>query len=152
MWRGGVVGGTTGRVELSTVVGDVNADGVVTGDDLELSCRALPTGDLRFDVNQDGQLNAADVRTLVEDVLPIGVGDSNLDGVFNSRDLGAIFVAGHYEKPVSGTATWATGDWNCDGSFTSSELVLAFTLGSYSASSRPTNSALNPSAVDRVFG
>ncbi len=58
------------------------------------------------------------------------IGDSNLDGEFNSTDFVAVFKAGLYESD-SGGATWMTGDWDGDGRFDSSDFVLAFSDGGY---------------------
>ncbi len=61
------------------------------------------------------------------------VGDSNLDGLFDSSDLVTIFQAGEYEDALQDNSTWAEGDWNGDREFTSEDLVLAFQAGSYEA-------------------
>ncbi len=63
-----------------------------------------------------------------DDFLP---GDANRDGVFNSADLVAVFVAGQYEDLIPGNSRWESGDWDDDGDFTSADLVLALALGSY---------------------
>ena len=63
------------------------------------------------------------------------VGDANLDRVFDSSDLVAVFQAGFYEQQVP--AGWATGDWNCDGRFDSGDMVLAFQRGNYSTAAMP---------------
>jgi hypothetical protein len=60
-------------------------------------------------------------------------GDSNRDGVFDSRDLVLVFQAGKYEDGVPRNSTWEEGDWNGDGDFTSSDLVFAFQRGTYIA-------------------
>ena len=57
------------------------------------------------------------------------IGDSNLDGEFNSSDFVSVFKAGLYES--DGGATWMTGDWDGDGRFDSSDFVLAFSDGGY---------------------
>lgn len=62
-------------------------------------------------------------------------GDSNADGVFDQRDLVAVFQAGKYE--TDRVATWAEGDWNGDGRFNSEDLVLMMQLGTYNAAPNP---------------
>lgn len=57
------------------------------------------------------------------------VGDSNIDGIFDSADLVLVFQAGLYES--NQVATWDTGDWDHDGFCTSADLVLAFQIGAY---------------------
>lgn len=59
------------------------------------------------------------------------VGDSTLDGVFDSSDLIAVFVAGQYEDDLHGYATWSTGDWNADGDFDTSDMIAAMVTGAY---------------------
>ena len=57
--------------------------------------------------------------------LPV-IGDSNLDGRFDSNDLIAVFQAGEFEDDIANNSVWEDGDWNGDGDFDSSDLVLAF--------------------------
>ena len=56
-------------------------------------------------------------------------GDANGDGVCDSSDLIAAFVANKYgtDEP----ATHAEGDWNNDGVFNSSDLIYVFANGNY---------------------
>ncbi|MCA9214320.1 MAG: hypothetical protein KDB27_14710, partial [Planctomycetales bacterium] len=57
------------------------------------------------------------------------VGDSNLDGKFDSTDLVAVFTVGKFETGEA--ATHAEGDWNSDGFFNSTDFVAAFQANSY---------------------
>ena len=113
--------------------GDLNGDLAITDMDIDLLCDGIRTqqpvegGDL----NLDGILNELDVNVLVKDILKTTVGDANLDRIFNSSDLVAVFIAGQYEDAVVGNSGWATGDWNCDAEFNSSDLVVAFREGAY---------------------
>ncbi|MCA9197740.1 MAG: chitobiase/beta-hexosaminidase C-terminal domain-containing protein, partial [Planctomycetales bacterium] len=68
------------------------------------------------------------------------VGDSNGDGVFDSGDLVAVFVAGEYEDGIAGNSTFEEGDWNGDGDFSSADLVLAFQEGTYVAEAQAAES------------
>ena len=92
-------------------------------------------GDLdpQFDLDESGSLDLADLDVLVVDILAAGPGDTDLDGVFNSRDLIRVFQAGKYERPDAGRVGWAEGDWNCDGRFDSKDLLRAFQSGGYVA-------------------
>lgn len=87
----------------------------------------------QFDINTDGIVNFSDLIQLVENPDKIGsfIGDSNLDGEFNSTDFVVVFTANQYEDAIAGNSTWATGDWNADGDFNSSDFVAAFTSGGY---------------------
>ena len=62
------------------------------------------------------------------DMLP---GDSNRDGIFDSRDLLFAFQAGEYEDGELGNSTFEEGDWDGDGDFTTTDLVFAFRSGTY---------------------
>ncbi len=59
------------------------------------------------------------------------IGDSNGDGVFDSRDLLFAFQSGEYEDDLSDNSTFEEGDWDDDGDFTSTDLVFAFRTGHY---------------------
>ena len=63
------------------------------------------------------------------------VGDSNLDGEFNSSDFVTVFSAGKYETGAA--AGYAEGDWNGDKLFNSSDFVAAFAAGGYEKGPRP---------------
>ena len=97
------------------------------------------------DVNLDGVCDASDVDLLSGDdrtnwivnLMNTFVGDSNLDGEFNSTDFVAVFSAGEYEDGIAGNSGWAEGDWNGDGDFDSSDFVAAFTDGGYEKGPRP---------------
>ncbi|MCA9214817.1 MAG: hypothetical protein KDB27_17220 [Planctomycetales bacterium] len=83
------------------------------------------------------------------DVLnPLKPGDANGDGVFNSSDLVAAFIAGEFEDDIPGNSTFEEGDWNGDGDFTTADLVTAFQHNTYSSNARLASVA---SAIDQVF-
>lgn len=117
------------------IPGDLNADGQTNAADIDLLCAAILADetvfDPRLDLNGDGQLTTADHAHLIDQILQVVVGDANLDGVFNSRDLVLIFQAGEYEDDQPRNSSWADGDWNCDGEFSSRDLVAAFQAGRY---------------------
>jgi hypothetical protein len=114
-------------------LGDLNRDQQLGIDDIDLLCAAVLESfkDERFDVNRDGELSGADFDWLVRDLIGTTPGDVNLDRIFDSADLVAVFQAGQYEDQIPRNSTWRTGDWNCDGEFTSADLVAAFQAGVY---------------------
>ncbi|MCA9166055.1 MAG: carbohydrate-binding domain-containing protein [Planctomycetales bacterium] len=65
------------------------------------------------------------------------VGDSNLDGIFDSSDLVMAFQAGKYETGES--ASMSDGDWDGDGYFSSTDIVYAFQSGGYELPSTSSN-------------
>ncbi len=87
-------------------------------------------GEIAFWAELDGQA----WTLVVSDQLAgefLNSGDANLDGVFNSADLVAVFAMGQYEDLIPLNSTWVSGDWNGDGEFDTSDLVLAFQEGRY---------------------
>ncbi|MFC1759497.1 hypothetical protein ACFL2H_12140 [Planctomycetota bacterium] len=84
-----------------------------------------------IDFNGDGRFDAFDRQVYIEEVLGTFVGDSNLDGQFDTGDLVTVFKAAEYEDVIADNSTWAEGDWNGDREFDSGDLVLAFTIGAF---------------------
>ncbi|MCP4193759.1 MAG: hypothetical protein GY768_24365 [Planctomycetaceae bacterium] len=129
-WTSSVrVGGTPGSAE--TIAGDFNNDAQIDQTDIGLLCQAIPTGETRFDLNEDGIVGQRDLEVLVEDLANTSFGDANLDGVFNADDLLQIFQAGEYEDQALANSTWGEGDWDCSGEFDTSDVVLAFKRSQY---------------------
>jgi hypothetical protein len=84
-----------------------------------------------FDLNNDGQLTQDDRTYLIHEVYETYLGDSNLDGRFDSNDLVQVFQASEYDDDVPGNSVWSTGDWTGNGEFDSGDLVAAFQEGGY---------------------
>ena len=68
---------------------------------------------------------------LVQEILGTTIGDANLDLVFDSQDLVAVFIAGQYEDRIENNSIWSSGDWDCDGDFNTDDIVLSFIKGGY---------------------
>ena len=119
--------------ENLTLRGDLTNDGVVDARDIDQLFAAarneLPSA--AGDLTGDGQADGQDIAFLVRDILGSNVGDSNLDGAFDSSDLVLIFATGKYEDDVDGNSGWEDGDWDGDGDFTTADLVAAFQRGNY---------------------
>ncbi len=132
-----------GAVEIprTEVDADFNDDGLYDLTDLDPLAAAIALGahPNEYDLTKDGLVDLADrdawlttagAKNLAsQQAYPLG--DSNLDGVFDSRDLIAIFQLGEYEDSTSANSVWSDGDWTCDGDFTTADLVAAFQEGSY---------------------
>ena len=103
---------TPGNVTGATVPGDLNGDQLVDVHDIDLVCSAVRTNDqtARFNLNNDAGVDVDDMFYLVETIIGSGVGDANLDGIFNSTDFVTIFRASEYEDAIAGNSTWAEGD------------------------------------------
>ena len=123
-------GHATFVIAVDSPAPDFTGDGAVDESDIHEACRAALDGDEEFDLNGDRELNLDDVALLVDRVFDSAVGDSNLDGVFDSSDLVQIFQRDKYED-TDETASWSDGDWNCDGRFDTNDLIFAFQQGKY---------------------
>lgn len=126
-------------IPLPTNSCDFDNDGMLDVDDIDLLIGEMRAGtnNASFDVNNDGTVDGGDLAELVEgaDKLNSYIGDSNLDGEFNSSDFVTVFTAAKYETGEA--ASWGQGDWNGDGLFNSSDFVSAFTSGGYEKGPRP---------------
>jgi hypothetical protein len=123
---------------LPAFTGDFNASNGLDADDIDLLSAEIRSGDSNraFDLNDDAIVDHEDRLTLINNLLNTYLGDSNLDGEFNSTDFVQVFQAGQYEDDVTGNSTWATGDWNGDADFDSGDFVAAFQEGGYERGSR----------------
>ena len=130
--------------------GDVNDDQSIDDDDIDSLHHAIENGmsDDRFDLDRDHDVDEHDASYLIEVILDSVIGDSNLDGIFDSNDLIEVLAAGHYEDDVPGNATWRTGDWNGDGDCDSDDLVHALSRHSYRHSAVAFSAT--PGAVDAI--
>ncbi len=113
-------------IEIDPRLGDFNGDDVVDADDLNLIGPGIRAQGDRFDVDANGAVERADFEFFASYVYPVVVGDSNLDGEFDSGDLLQVFQIGEYEDDVDGNSGWHAGDWNGDGDFDSRDIILAF--------------------------
>ena len=134
--------------ERRSIPGDLNYDQTVDGDDIDLLWAGIRAGNTGLDINIDGHVNLHDMRFLVEDILGTTIGDVNLDGAFDSRDLVHLFQVGEYEDDIRLNSTWTDGDFDLDGEFSSADLIIVFQFGGYGANSAAASS--RPSATDIV--
>ena len=119
-------------VKIPFATPDLNNDGALNALDIDLMAAAvIQEMSQGFDLDGDGQSDAADYLYLIENILQTNYGDANLDGVFNSADLVTVFQRGKFEDGIDQNAGWEDGDWNGDGDFTTSDFVVAFGTGGY---------------------
>ena len=118
----------------------------VTIDELTAAINAGLT-DAKFDLDNNGSVDAADRTAWVTVLNNTYFGDSNLDGEFNSSDFVTVFGAGEYEDETAGNSLWAEGDWNGDGDFNSGDFVLAFSGGGYEKGPRAPQAVPEPAAI-----
>jgi hypothetical protein len=134
------------------VMGDYNLNGSLDAADLDLQAEQMvsQSPDLAFDLTADGSVNFDDRLRWVNDLKDTWIGDSNLDGEFNSGDLVQTFVNGKYETGEA--ATWEQGDWNGDQVFGSGDLVAAFANGGFEQGPRGGVAAVPEPAGLTLFG
>ncbi len=120
-------------LRLTSLPADFTNDGQLDVLDLELLTAevASGSGNLQFDVDQDGDVDDGDRVFWIKVRKHSFMGDSNLDGVFDSSDVVQVFAAGEYEDGIPRNSGWADGDWDGDGDFTSTDIVVAFQDGGY---------------------
>ena len=137
-WRVGAEYVKPAEFKPIDVIGDFTGDRTVNELDIERLGVEInsETPNLQFDLNRDRKVDRADLAQLIDDVMGSTIGDSNLDGRFDSGDFVQVFKAGKYEDGIPNNATWAEGDWNQDGDFDSGDMVFAFTHGKYAAKAR----------------
>ncbi len=117
---------------------DLTHDWRCTAEDIDILSLAVreQSTDLRYDLNEDGLVDADDRAYWVHDEKRTYFGDSNLDRQFNSYDMVGVFWFGQYEDAKPGNSTWMTGDWDGDAEFTSADMVIAFQDGGYETGPR----------------
>ena len=121
-----------------------------TGGDGLFYCFAADLSPLLLAPLDDGTLTDPMERSdYVHNVLGTWIGDSNLDGEFNSSDLVTAIAAGTYEMDID--AGWASGDFNGSGRFDTSDLVFALADGGYEAGPRAAVSAVPEPASLAMF-
>jgi hypothetical protein len=103
------------------------------------------TNPAAYDLNSDSKVDEADLKVWVKTLRKTWIGDSDLNGEFNSSDFVKVFTSGKYEQRVA--AGWDEGDWNGDGRFTSSDFVSAFQDGGYENGPVPALAAVPESAT-----
>jgi hypothetical protein len=85
-------------------------------------------------------VNLADRLVWVNTLKKTWIGDSDLNGVFNTSDFVTVFQAGKFE--IASNATWGEGDWDGNQRFNSSDFVVAFQEGGYEAGPRAATQAV----------
>lgn len=124
--------------------GDFDRDGSLDVSDINQLSVGIAKQNTNFDINRDGSVDQSDLTAWVHELKGTWIGDSNLDGEFNSGDLVHVFQAGHYEDDIGMNSGWAEGDWNGDGDFDTADLVFAFQDGGYERGARLSHAVPEP--------
>ena len=122
---------TPGEIKL---LGDFNDDQLVNDHDIDMMFAAInsSSADLRFDLNEDSLISELDVDYLVNTILQTTVGDLDLDGDVDTKDLTNMLIS--FSGAGSTGSRWATGDTNGDGDTDTADLTagLIHFTGAYS--------------------
>ena len=122
-----LIGNATGN---APPYGDLNNDGLIDGDDLELIQAAMATGstDAAFDLDSNGEIDVKDFDTMVSDIMDVPSGDANLDGRVDVRDF--LILSSNFGKQ---DAVWRDGNFNIDRAVDVQDfLILSRNFGSSS--------------------
>ncbi|HDZ20622.1 hypothetical protein LCGC14_0692520 [marine sediment metagenome] len=110
------------------VQADLDADGDVDADDIDILCANLGSVDPQYDMDGDGDADADDLVYMVENLVELAdgsgrigtaVGDFDLDGLVGATDL-AIMKA-NFAQTGQG---WAEGNANCDNIIDATDLAI----------------------------
>ncbi|WP_428388690.1 DUF4465 domain-containing protein [Mucisphaera sp.] len=101
------IGGVALMTEADAVAGDVDGDGSIGVDDLDLYVGLF--GDAEADLTGDRVTDVSDLRRLVTGLIGSAFGDTNLDGRVDLIDLSALATG------FGTDAGWGGGDTNGDG-------------------------------------
>jgi hypothetical protein len=135
-----------------SVRGDYDRDGLLTAADLDLQASVgFAMQDLAYDLNGDGVVDFdGDRIEWLHQLKETWVGDSNLDGKFDTQDFVGVLQAGLYETGEQ--AGWATGDWNGDLKFDTRDLVVALQEGGYERGVYPGDAAVRAVPEPNALG
>ena len=124
---------TPGVARFAGVKGDFDGNGVVDAKDINLLFTQIRSAspDPNYDLNGDRLVDTNDRDYMIRTVLGTVPGDTDLDRVFDSRDLVLVFQVNEYEDNVPLNSNWEEGDYNGDGDFNSQDLTFAFQAGGY---------------------
>lgn len=113
--------------------GDFNGNKALDAGDLDQLTLAIleASTETKFDLNKDKTVSNADRAYWVSSIRKTYMGDSNLDGEFNSTDFVELFSIGEYEDGVPNNSGWKDGDWDGNQEFDSGDFVVAFSDGGY---------------------
>ena len=104
---------------LTMASGDLNQDGRIDAADIDLLAEELRHGtpSLNFDLNASGDVTHEDRLFLIESLLGLSVGDTNLDGIVTASGDAPGLLDGLLGFALPG---WAQGDFDGDGVVTAS--------------------------------
>lgn len=129
--------------------GDFNGNGSLDAGDLDLLANGQATNDKAYDLDGSNSTDFTDRLIWVRDLKNSWIGDSDLNGQFNTADFVSVFQAGKFETGQS--ATWTEGDWNGDKLFSTADFVAAFQDGGFEQGPRAAVSAVPEPAASAAL-
>lgn len=125
---------TQATFEVQALLGDVSGDGLLSPHDIDLlfaaTTRAEPAA--RFDLNQDDQVDQADVTYWLEAIVGTRPGDTNLDRKVDFADF--VQFSTHFGREE---VTWAQGDFNGDGKASFDDFILLSSMFGFANTEEP---------------
>jgi hypothetical protein len=103
----------------AAIIGDFNADGDLSCDDINLLVAQIGTFNPPFDLNGDQLVDGADVRHWAMSLKGVLPGDANLDGFVDAQDL-TIWESSKFSL----SHAWCAGDWSGDGAIDGTDFNL----------------------------
>ena len=137
-----LIDATDDAVMFDNLIGDFDQSGHRDVADIDLLTVAQQEGSTEpaYDFDGSGVADSADRLWWIHNLQRTYLGDTNLDGQFNSDDLVGSIARGKYATDTA--ALWSDGDWNGDGSFDAEDLMDAMADGGYEQGPRVAASAV----------
>lgn len=131
----------------SSMAGDFNDDQIVDDADIDelFSAIRIGSGDLQFDVDNDGTVTSSDVTFLVESILRTRFGDIDLDKDVDTYDLTTSII--NFTSAGGSGGTWSQGDTDGDEDIDTADLtrsIINFTGALAAKTARSASSHENP--------
>ena len=110
-------------VTLTVLPGDFNGNGLHDADDINRLFAKLGSNNLVFDLDDNGDVDQADVDYLVQTILDTHYGDTDLDGDVDTSDLTRAII--NFNSAGGSGKFWADGETDGDGDVDTQDLTRA---------------------------
>ena len=129
--KAGTLAGWSLKIKLDDdIEGNLNHDGDVNAEDIDLLFANLSSADPTFDIDHDGDTDRSDIDTLLMNVMEKRFGDTDLDQDVDIQDFDT--TTRHFNPEGQNTFySWSQGNWDGDDDVDISDilkLILNFNL------------------------